>query len=247
MLDEAYQALSELQDTHWWNVGARHIYRRLLDLGVVPNKEQLRMLDIGCGPGANLELLGEYGRITGLDVSAQALMKIAARPAMGLVQASVDALPFAADSFDGVHLLGVIEHLDDDLAALQEAVRVSKHGAAVVLLTSALPILWSHHDEANLHRRRYMRKQLAALFTQAGLRSEVLSYQNFFVFPITLVVRMWQRFTSDGPQFDVGNPPEFINRLLIWLVRLEAWMIGRVNLPIGVDLVALCRVRKGCR
>jgi SAM-dependent methyltransferase len=244
MLDEAYQALSELQDTHWWNVGARHIYRRLLDLGIGPNKGRLRMLDVGCGPGANLELLGEYGRISGLDISTQALLKVAVRPALGLVQASVDALPFAADSFDGVHLLGVIEHLDDDLAAFQEAVRVGKDGAAVVLLTSALPILWSHHDEANLHRRRYLRPQLATLFAQAGLRAEVLSYQNFFVFPFTLLVRIWQRFTSRGPRFDVGNPPEFINRVLISLVRLEAWMLGRVNLPIGVDLVALCRVSK---
>jgi len=246
MLDEAYQALSELQDTHWWNVGARHIYRKLLDLGIGPSSKPQRMLDVGCGSGANFELLSEYGSITGLDVSTQALMKIGARPTLGLVQASVDALPFATDSFDGVHLLGVIEHLDDDLAALREAVRVGKDGAVVLLLTSALPILWSHHDEANLHRRRYLRPQLAALFAQAGLRAEVLSYQNFFVFPATLIVRMFQRFTSSGPRFDVGKPPEFINRLLIKLVSLEAWLLGRINLPIGVDLVALCRINKSC-
>lgn len=245
MLDEAYQALFELQDTHWWNVGAKYIYRRLLELGIGTDKRRLHMLEVGCGSGANLKLLGEYGYTAGLDVSAQALLRIAERPALGLVQATVDALPFAADSFDGVHLLGVIEHLDDDLGALQETVRVGRDGAVVLLLTSALPVLWSPHDEANLHRRRYLRKQLVTLFARAGLRVEILSYQNFFVFPLTLVVRMWQRFTSSGPRFDVGNPPEFLNRLLIGLVRLEAWLLGRVNLPIGVDLVALCRVSKG--
>lgn len=244
MLDEAYEASFELQDTHWWYVGAKYIYNRLIRLGLGTDQGRLRMLDLGCGSGANLKLLGEYGSVAGVDVSKQALLKVSERPSLGLVQASIEALPFLANTFDGIHLLGVIEHVDNDMVAMQEAVRVCRHGGTIVLLTSALPILWSHHDEANLHRRRYVRSQLITLFALAGVKAEVLSYQNFFVFLPTLVVRIWQRFTCTSPRFDVGKPPEFLNQLLIALVRLEARLIGRINFPIGVDLVALCRVKK---
>jgi SAM-dependent methyltransferase len=244
MLPEAYEALAGLENGHWWFVGERHVYRSLIELGAGKPQGVLRMLEVGCGSGGNLSLLGEYGPTTGLELSAQALALVPQRPTLGLVQASAEALPFARDSFDGVHLLGVIEHLPDDQAALHEANRVCRAGGMVALLTSALPILWSHHDEANLHQRRYLRSQLKAKLLRARLAPIRLTYQNFFVFPPTLLVRLWQRRKQGPPRYDMGTPPSWINSLLILLVRLEAWLIRFISLPIGVDLVAACRVEK---
>jgi len=104
------------------------------------------------------------------------------RPQLGLVQADAVALPFAPDSFDGVHLWAVLEHLEDDLMGLKEAWRVCRPHGIVTLQTAALPVLWSHHDEANLHKRRYIREQLASLLRNTQLIPIFLSYQNFFVF-----------------------------------------------------------------
>jgi SAM-dependent methyltransferase len=244
MLPEAYEALAGLENGHWWFVGERYVYRSLLELGAGKPHGGLRMLEVGCGSGGNLSLLGEYGPTTGLELSAQALELVPQRPALGLVQAQAGALPFAHDSFDGVHLLGVIEHLPDDQAALHEAGRVCRPGGMVTLLTSALPVLWSHHDEANLHQRRYLRGQLQDLLIRARLAPIRLTYQNFFVFLPTLVVRLWQRRGQGPPRYDMGTPPPWINRLLTLLVRLEAWLIRFMSLPIGVDLVAVCRVQK---
>ena len=241
MREEAYHALHALEEQHWWYVGARAIYRTLLEIGWGPPLGARRMLEVGSGSGGNLALLSEYGPTVGLEPSPLALRLARQRPLGALVQGRAEALPFARRAFDGVHLLGVIEHLDQDEAALREAARVCRPEGAVTLLTSAVPLLWSHHDEANRHRRRYSRRQLQARLERAGLLPLRLSYQNFFTFLPTLLVRLWQRRRAQPPRYDMGRPPAPVNMLLIWLLRLEAWLIRFLPLPIGVDLVAVCR------
>lgn len=243
MFEEAYDALHALEATHWWYVGARAVYRTLLEMGVGKPNGKHRMLDVGCGSGGNLAILSEYGPTVGAELAYKALALAPQRPALGLVQASATALPFASGAFDGVHLLGVIEHLDNDALALREAARVCRPSGVVTLLTSALPILWSHHDEANCHVRRYLRQPLHNLLVTAGLTPLRLSYFNFFVVLPVLLVRLWQRRRQTPPQYDMGSPPAWINVILTAVLRLEAWLIRYLALPIGVDLVAVCRVQ----
>lgn len=241
MLEEAHFALHALEDRHWWYVGTRLIYRKLLEIGLGQPRGNLCLLDAGCGSGGNLEIFEEYGPTAGMDISALALKLSPQRPQLGLIQASATALPFAKNSFDGVNLMGVIEHLDDDGLALREAARVCKSNGVVALLTSAFPILWSHHDEANLHKRRYRLKELRAKVRSAGLHPFRLTYQNFFVFPITLLVRLLQRRTATPPRYDMGTPPKWLNAFLIQVVRFESWLLQFVDFPFGVDLVAVLR------
>jgi SAM-dependent methyltransferase len=241
MQAEAYHELHALEAVHWWYVGARAVYRTLLGLGFGPPAGNRRMLEVGCGSGGNLALLEEWGPTAGAEVSGIPLKLVEKAPAFGLVRASADALPFVAGSFDGVHLLGVIEHLPDDQAALQEARRVCRADGAVTLLTSAFPILWSHHDLANGHKRRYRRLPLGLLLKNAGLEPLKLTYQNFFTFLPTLVVRLWQHRSNRLPEYDMGTPPPSLNAVLTVLVRFEAWLIRFLSLPFGVDLVAVCR------
>ncbi|MDA0837999.1 MAG: class I SAM-dependent methyltransferase [Planctomycetota bacterium] len=241
MIEEAYDALYQLEEHHWWYVGARAAYRSLLELGLGRPTGRLRMLDVGVGTGGNLELLSDYGSTTGLDFSLNALRKIGSRPATGIIQGSADHLPFVDNAFDGVTLLGLIEHVEDDLKTLKEAARVCKPEGAVVLLTSAVPALWSHHDEANQHLRRYTRSGLQALVHEAGLRILRLSYLNFSVFFPVLFVRVLQRLSKPEPHYDMGRPREWTNLLLKSVMCAEARILRHVPLPIGVNLVAACR------
>ncbi len=241
MKEEAYHDLHALEERHWWYVGARAVYRSLLEIAFGRPGGTCRMLEVGSGSGGNLPLLGQYGPTVGVEPSATALQLTPAHPALGLVQARAEALPFADGSFDGVHLFGVIEHLGEDEAGLREAARVCRPGGSIALLTSAIPALWSHHDAANLHQRRYTRGQLARRLAGAGLRPVRLSYENFFLFAPTLAMRLWQRRQPQPARYDMGDPPGWANALLIGLLRLEAWLIRFISLPIGVDLVAVCR------
>jgi ubiquinone/menaquinone biosynthesis C-methylase UbiE len=244
MDEEAYDALLALQERHWWHIGARAVCRTLIRISLGQSSRPLRMLEVGCGTGGNLALLGEYGPTVGIDISFSALGKISRRSKLGLVQASATALPFATGSFDGIHLLDVIEHLVDDLVAVREAARVCRPAGAVLINTSALPVLWSHHDDANHHQRRYYRSQLASLIENAGLIPLRLSYQNFFTFIPTLLTRLYQRWVTRPTGYDIGSFPEPINAILAGILRFEAFLIRFMELPIGVDLVAVCRPKK---
>jgi SAM-dependent methyltransferase len=244
MRDDAYRELHQLENTHWWFVGARFIYRALIEIGFGKESKGQRMLEIGCGSGGNLATLNAFGPTAGLEMSAQPLAMIQYRPQLGLVQASAEALPFASDSFDGVHLWAVLEHIENDLGVLREAGRVCRPRGCITLQTAALPVLWSHHDEANLHKRRYIRTQLAALLREAQLSPIQLSYQNFFAFFPTLVVRRIQRLFVRSPRYDMGFTNPWINRIMLNVLRFEAWFLKKYKFPIGIDLVAVCRVRK---
>ena len=118
MIPEAYQSIHQLEQNHWWYIGARAVYRTLLKIGLGPPDGQRKMLEVGVGTGGNLELLAEYGPTGGIDFSPLALERISEPPQLGLCQASAEALPFLSGTFDGVALLGLIEHLDDDVKAL---------------------------------------------------------------------------------------------------------------------------------
>jgi len=241
MLEDSYYKLHALESEHWWYVGARAVYHTLLNMVLGAHSNNYRLIEIGSGSGGNLKLINSFGPTVGVEPSRLAIDMTPTFPTLGLVQARAEALPFAKEIFDGINLLGVIEHLEDDEAGLFEAARVCKSKGGLVLLTSALPILWSHHDDANFHKRRYVKKNLEALLLKSGFVPSRLSYQNFFTFLPVLIIRLWQNRRYQTPKYDMGSPPKIINRLLIWLIKIEAILIRFISLPIGVDLVAVCR------
>jgi SAM-dependent methyltransferase len=244
MFETAYHELHTLEGSHWWFRGARAVYRTLLLIGFGKPNGETRMLEVGSGSGGNLLLLSDYGPTVGVEVSWTGLSLTPVRPILGLVQARAEALPFRHNAFNGIHLLGVIEHLDDDERALKEAARVCCPDGAITILTSALPVLWSHHDEANLHKRRYIRRELKRKICEAGCIPLRISYENFFTFLPTLFSRLWQRRAGRTPRYDMGKPPSVLNSFLTYLLFFEAWLIRYLELPIGVDLVAVCRPKK---
>ncbi len=243
LIEEAYADLHALQNEHWWYVGARYVYKTLIHIGIKAGTERF-VLDVGSGTGGNLDLLGMYGKTVGVELSLDALQMTETKPKLGLVCASADSLPFRNNSFDIVTLFGLIEHMRDDVKTMEEAKRVCKQDGFVALLTSAIKLLWSHHDLANRHHRRYTFSELKQLHKQVGLEPLRISYQNFFTFLPTLAVRLWQRIEKRDATYDMGTPKKWINWILINVLKLEAWLISFISLPIGVDLVAVSRPRK---
>ncbi len=241
MHDLAYYDLHTLEASHWWYRGMRDIYGRLLRRFASTSARPV--LDVGCGSGGNLQVLKPYGPIIGMDLSLTALRLWQEKPA-GLVQASADALPFAAGSFGVVTLLGLIEHVQDDLSVLREAGRVCRRDGIVLLNTSAYKFLWSQHDEANRHVRRYLARDLALKIRMAGLKVLKISYANMFIFPAALIVRPVQRITQrlkpkSTPRVDMFPVCEPFNGWLTYLLKFEGWLIERLNLPFGVSILAV--------
>ncbi|NWF69814.1 MAG: class I SAM-dependent methyltransferase [Chloroflexi bacterium] len=248
MHTEALRAMQRMQAGHWWWRGMRHVYRAALRRYSRDEQAQ-RVLDVGCGFGANLPLLAQEaargGLLVGVDVEHDALHSIERRAGLALVQARADALPFRAGSFDTVALLAVIEHVPDDQRVLSEAWRIARPGARQLLLTSAFMLLWSHHDVANGHLRRYRVEQVEALQAAAGWRVKRAHYLNAAIFPLVLLVRRLQG-GGENPEarYDMGPNTWPFNRLLEGLLWLEARL--PLRLPFGVDIFcAAVREQKG--
>jgi SAM-dependent methyltransferase len=220
------------EDGHWWYRGRRAIVldaaRRSLRTSATP-----RILDAGCGGGAVLAELAGLGTAVGLEPSPTSRERALARRAGEVVDGDLARLPFADDEFDLATTLDVLEHLDDDRAALAELRRVVRPGGVLVVTVPAHPRLWSRHDEANHHRRRYTRASLRAAALDGGWRVDRLTHFNTVLLPAAAVLRRFDR--GDGLEI----PAAPLNRALELPFELERRAIGAgVSFPFGLSLLA---------
>src|SRR2546421_10002376 len=155
MEQHTYSIMFEVEGKHWWFAGRRRIIEGFVEKvcrGI--ETQRPRILDVGCGTGANLQMLSEFGDAEGVDVSSEALDFCRARGLARVKQGAAESLPFEDASFDLVTGLDVVEHLDDDLAGLKEMRRVLRPRGRALLFVPALIIFWGAQGEINHHRRR---------------------------------------------------------------------------------------------
>ena len=129
MQQHTYSIMYEVEESHWWFAGRRRIIAGFIDrICQQLKREQPRILDVGCGTGANLEMLAQFGAAEGVDVSPEALAFCRARGLQNVRQSQAERLPYEDNSFDIVTGLDVVEHLDDDVGGLREMFRVLRPG-----------------------------------------------------------------------------------------------------------------------
>ena len=153
-------------------------------------------------------------------------------------------LPFKPASFDIVMLMDVIEHLPDDVSFLENVKQVCTKGGRVVIAVPAFQMLWSQHDVTFEHHRRYTSGQLEKVVREAGLEPERITYTNSLLFPAALVWRLASFRLGLGrfaPKHDFWPIPKWLNALLVQVYRLEAWLLERSDLPVGVSVICICR------
>lgn len=230
--------MAEFEETYWWWVGKRNIVKSILNR---LNLDHSNILDGGCGTGFNLKYLKDYGDITGLDISRDALNFCKKRENKKLVQADAENLPFKDGVFDILTSLDCLEHLDDN-RCIKEYFRVLKPDGYLIVTVPAFMFLWSKHDEALHHKRRYNKDQLKNLLESNGFKVIKLSYWNFFLFfPIAAIrlVKKWVANGDDEVETDVQELPNIVNSFLISVLKFESSIISLTNLPIGVSLICV--------
>ncbi|MSP16437.1 MAG: class I SAM-dependent methyltransferase [Myxococcales bacterium] len=240
-----YEIESQVERTHWWFRGRRKILTRLIT-GLSPAlAPHARVLDVGCGTGANGPVLAAAGRTAiGVDASSVPLAQHGSgeRGHTARVRGDAASLPFADGSFDLVAALDVLEHMDDDRAAAREFLRVLAPGGRAIIFVPALKILWGLQDDVSHHRRRYRRAELHAVLTNAGLEVERLTYFNTLLFPPILAARLAMRVRRPkhlASENQVGG--RLTNALLASIFALEAPIVAKLDLPIGVSLACIAR------
>jgi len=236
-----YEKMYELEGGYWWWVGRRRLLDVILDrLGL----RSASVLDVGCGTGFNLNWLCKYGSVVGLDFSKDALRFCGMRGNRNVVLADAESLSFKDNTFDLVTALDLLEHVDDQ-EALKEIHQVLKPNGHLVLSVPAFNFMWSKHDEAARHVRRYRKRQLKAAVEANGFVVEKMSFWNSFLFiPIAAVRLARKRWRERQVVTDVRVLPGIVNGLLAFVLRFEAHLMKRANLPIGVSLVCVARAHK---
>ena len=239
-----YEVEAQVERRHWWFRGRRRILARLLARLAPPLPAGARVLDVGCGTGANGPVLAGDGRVAiGLDASPVplGLAGTGARGHAARVRGDALALPFADGAFDLVVALDVLEHLDDDRAAARELARVTRPGGALVVFVPALRLLWGLQDDVSHHRRRYGKAELRAVLESAALGVERLTFFNTLLFPPILAARLAMRLHR--PRIDSENQVggRIANALLGAVFAAEAPILEHIDLPIGVSLACVAR------
>lgn len=239
-----YERMYRYEDHYWWFVSRRELVDSFVGQLQLPSKPVI--VDVGCGTGATAALLQRYGMVIGVDISAFALSWSRQRGLTNLLLAAAERLPLARDCADVIIATDILEHLDDDMAVLKEFHRVLKPGGYVVVTVPAYSILWSEHDLALMHRRRYVARALAKRGRLAGFEAIRLSYVLFFLFPLALVMRLLKRNPPPHKEPEAQLPPlpHGLNQLLIRFQRVETFLLRRCNFPWGVSVVAV--LRKPC-
>jgi SAM-dependent methyltransferase len=230
-----------LEENYWWFIGRRAIIESVLRR-IVPRTRLT--VDVGCGSGRNMLMLSKYTeRVMGFDRSPAALALAAAR-GFPIAYADGQVVPLADSSVNLLCAFDVLEHLDDDIRALAEFHRVLKPDGFLLLTVPAYRFLWSEHDEALMHRRRYSASELHVKLTRSKFIVLKRSYAVFFPFVPIVLYRLFRGlFPKDpfAPRASHIALPEFSNNILISLLRLEAWLLRRVNLPWGTSIVVLAQ------
>lgn len=248
MQQHTYSIMYEVEGTHWWFAGRRRIIRGFVEeICLKLECEQMqrgrpRILDVGCGTGANLELLGQYGEAEGVDVSPDALAFCRARGLANVRQGEAEKLPYEDGAFDLVTALDVVEHLDDDAAGLREMRRVLRPGGRALLFVPAFMFLWGVQDDVSHHRRRYTLPVLKRTLRDAGYEVERATYANLSFFAPILLGRMLMRATGLRPASENNINVSALNGLLGRVLGAESTLLRRVNFPFGVS--ALCVARR---
>lgn len=241
MADEKIEVLGRVEDRHWWHRAKRDLVAEVLATAGATGP----VLDIGCGTGAVLARLAAEGHhpVFGTDLSPVAL-DAARRRGPSVVRAEAERVPFRAAAAGVVVSLDVIEHLDDDAAALREYRRVLRPGGLVVIAVPAYAWAWSDHDVSLGHRRRYRRSRLRAVAEAAGFDVVALSHFHSWLTPVAYVVRRTPvRHLVRGEQEEASMGRPVLNRLLGRMAALERAIGRRRPIPVGLSILLVARPR----
>lgn len=232
----------DLEDRHWWFVARRKIIFAVLSRFL---SGPTAILDAGCGTGRMLLDLSRFGEVSGIDESPEGVAYAHARGFLGVYQALITAIPFPDASFEAVTCLDVLEHTADDRAAIKELGRVLRPGGILLITVPAFRFLWSGHDVALSHMRRYRAGEIRRLVESAGLDVLKLSYFNTILFPGVVVTRRCRALFArpeSAPSSDTFRMPSSIaNATFLRLFQSEAALLSFLDLPFGASIMCVGR------
>ena len=245
-MDELLRATALAEARHFWFRGFRRFVAPLLETAT-EGLSAVRLLDCGCGTGANLAMLEQFGKAYGFDFTASGLRIGRAAGRTRLALATVTAVPFPSETFDVVTSFDVLYALDPpaERAAVAEMYRVTRPGGFLIVNVAAMQSLRGDHSVLGHEVQRYSRASLRRALTAGGFEIVRLTHTNASLFIPMYIVRTLQRWrglkTESDAHGDISIPPAPLNGLLTAVLRVESWWLTVFDNPVGSSLLCLAR------
>ncbi len=235
-----YDKFFEVEDKHWWFAARSEIVLDIISrkLGIPDGS---KILDIGCGTGGPLVSLAAHFDAWGIDNSDLAIDYCKRRNLKNVVCGDLAEFVKTHHDFRLAALLDVIEHVDDDVSFLKNASESLSADGKLLITVPAYPFLWSKHDEANHHKRRYTRKTLTKSIRDAGLAVQFMSYYNTLLFPAAVGQRFAEKLLRRNSDSELDMPGSAVNSILRGIFSSEKKLLGTVSFPFGVSLIAAAK------
>jgi len=233
-----YDRMAAHDSTHWWYRARRDILADYLKrYGGLPRDAHI--LEIGCGTGHNLPMLAKFGTVDAIEIDAAARAIASERLGRPVGAAPLPELPgVPRQAYDLIAVLDVIEHIEDDVAALKAMADCLKPGGKILIAVPAHQWMWSAHDVVNHHHRRYSKATLDAAIRKAGLKHNGLRWFNSLLFPAAVAARIAGRLTGKDDSDD-SPPVKPLNTAFEKIFAVERYLVGRMPLPPGLSIITL--------
>jgi SAM-dependent methyltransferase len=238
---EEYHKMATVEDEMWYY----HVLRRHMWSYLKPHlrTEAVKVLDAGCGTGGLIRYLHAKEptwHLTGVDVSPVACELARRRGCPDVIEADLTQLPLATGAYDAVVSSDVLYHIEDDLLALNELVRVMRPGGVVVINVPAYRWLWSYHDVAVQSQRRYDRWELREKLDTAGLEILKITHWNMLLLPLIVLRRKLLPAPRGGSDVQAYAP--WLNSMLKGVMAIETALLTTTGyLPAGSSLLVVAR------
>lgn len=236
-----YDRMAQIDGEHWWFAARREIIAMMIRDRIAKGR-QLRILEVGCGTGANLGVLQRFGAVDAVEPDDAARAIATERSGVAVKGGYLPGVELADGAYDAIVMFDVLEHIPQDEAALAALRSKLAPGGRLMITVPANPWLWSNHDVQHHHHRRYTRDTLIGVLGRAGFTAQHTSYFNTLLFPLVALRRALGKITGREGNDDV-IPSRPLNALLRTAFAAERWWLSRLSLPFGVSLLAIGEAR----
>ncbi|MBQ7543758.1 MAG: class I SAM-dependent methyltransferase [Synergistaceae bacterium] len=231
-----FEEMLETQSAHWWFEGRRRVIDRIIRKKIFFSQTP-HILEIGSGTGANLGILSRYGHVTAMELDDYARSAIQESSLIAKVKGW---LPNGLDEINGktfslICMFDVLEHIEDDGAALEALKPYVARGGFLFVTVPAYQWMFSAHDKRMGHYRRYTRTHLKRLISSHGFTVTYSGYMNTFLFPLMALGRAFNKSGTGIPGFG-------LNKILTAIYSFESLFVPSISLPFGGSVVAVCRL-----